>query len=501
VDWLAAPDYWLARWWFERLLAATYVVAFLTAGIQFPALLGKKGLLPAPRLLSAARFRDLPSLFHLHYSDTALRLTAWTGVAIALTLVVGLPQSGPVWLPMATWLVLWIAYLSIVNIGQTFYSFGWESLLLETGFLAIFLGNTNLPPPTPILWLLRWLLFRVEFGAGLIKIRHDPCWRDLTCLYYHHETQPLPNPLSWYFHHLPKWIHRIEVRGNHVGQLIVPFGLFLPQPLAGVAALLIAIHQGWLILSGNFAWLNWITLTLAVSVLNNGFFGGPLQVQLPTLESPPLGYSVALVVATVVLLILSYQPAKNLLSRGQVMNSTYNSLHLVNSYGAFGSITRERNELVVEGTLESELTPNTVWQEYAFKAKPGDPRRRPSQVAPYHLRLDWLMWFAAMSPAYAESWLMPLVVRLLQNDAPTLNLLGRNPFAKQQPAHIRILVYRYRFTTPAERRQTGAWWVRRRLGVYLAPVRLTPWPAESDLPSPRSHSSHPAPEVWPAPED
>jgi hypothetical protein len=153
------------------------------------------------------------------------------------------------------------------------------------------------------------------------------------------------------------------------------------------------------------------------------------------------------------------------------MNFTYNPLHLVNSYGAFGNITRERNEIALEGTTDAQLTGSTVWQEYAFKGKPGDPRRTPPQVAPYHLRLDWLMWFAAMSPAYAEAWLVPLVEKLLCNDAATLKLLGNNPFADRPPTYVRGVLYRYRFTTWAEHRQTGAWWVRRRLGLYLPPLR------------------------------
>jgi hypothetical protein len=472
MDWLAAPDYWLARWLFERFLATTYALGFLVAVTQFPALLGERGLLPAPRLLAVSRFVELPSIFHLHYSDTCLRLVAWMGLVLAVTLLFGLPQSGPVWLPMLVWFGLWALYLSIVNIGQTFYSFGWESLLLEAGFLAIFLGSASIPPPTPIVWFVRWLLFRVEFGAGLIKIRHDPCWRDLTCLYYHHETQPMPNPLSWYFHHLPKWIHRIEVGGNHVGQLVVPFGLFFPQPIAGIAALLIVIHQAWLIASGNFAWLNWLTLALALMAFDDAQLGAILPIPLPPLASPPLAFTAVLVAATVVLIGLSYWPARNLLSRGQVMNFTYNPLHLVNSYGAFGSITRERNELVLEGTLEADPNPTSVWREYAFKAKPGDPQRRPPQFAPYHLRLDWLMWFAALSPSYAEAWLMPLVAKLLENDAQAVRLLAHNPFTERPPLNIRVSLYRYRFTTPSERRRTGAWWTRRRLGVYLSPVHL-----------------------------
>jgi hypothetical protein len=479
MEWLAAPDYWLARWLFERFLAAMYLLAFVCAADQFPALLGENGLLPAPRLLAVARFRDLPSIFHLHYSDTLLRVVALAGAALAIALFAGLPQQGPVWLSMLTWFLLWAAYLSIVNIGQTFYSFGWESLLLECGFLAIFLGNATQAPPTPILWLLRWLLFRLEFGAGMIKIRHDPCWRDLTCLYYHHETQPLPNPLSWYFHHLPKWMHRMEVGGNHLFQLVVPFGLFLPQPIGGISALLIILHQTWLILSGNFAWLNWLTLTIALVAFDNAELGLLLPIPVPSLEAPGLWNTVVVALVSLALLVLSYWPARNLLSRNQAMNSTYNSLHLVNSYGAFGSITRERNELAVEGTRDAALTPETVWQEYGFKAKPGDPRRSPAQVAPYHLRLDWLMWFAALSPAYAESWLMPLLVKLLENDKPTLRLLGHNPFRGVPPAHIRISLYRYSFTTPSERHETGATWSRRRLGTYLPPMSLHPGTASA----------------------
>ena len=180
-----------------------------------------------------------------------------------------LADLAPLWVAMLMWLTLWVLYLSIVNVGQAWYSFGWESLLLETGFLVIFLGNDRVAPPVLTLWLTRLLLFRVEFGAGLIKMRGDPCWRDLTCLYYHHETQPMPGPLSWFFHHLPKPLHRIEVAGNHFAQLVVPFGLFAPQPVAGVAAAIIVVTQLWLVASGNFAWLNWLTIMLACSAIDS----------------------------------------------------------------------------------------------------------------------------------------------------------------------------------------------------------------------------------------
>jgi hypothetical protein len=472
-EWVEAPDYWLSRFVIERALAAVYLIAFAAARNQFPALLGERGLLPAARLLSATTFRQRPTLFHFRYSDRLLVGVAWAGIVLAGAMLAGLPQAGPAWVSMLGWLALWALYMSIVNVGQTFYGFGWESILLEAGFLAIFLGPAASPPPVLVLWLLRWLLFRVELGAGLIKLRGDPCWRDLTCLYYHHETQPMPNPLSWYFHHLPKALHRLEVAGNHVIQLIVPFGLFAPQPIAGVAALVMLVHQGWLVLSGNFSWLNVLAMTLAVAAIDDGQLRRVLPVDPPPSLAPLPGWHLALVLAvTALVAVLSYWPIRNMISRRQLMNASFNSLHLVSTYGAFGRITRERYEIILEGTDEPEVAASTVWREYEFKAKPGDPKRRPRQVAPYHLRLDWLMWFAAMSRPYAHPWLLALVAKLLTNDAPTVRLLRLNPFPDGPPTFIRARLFQYRFATPAERRETGAWWVRTYLDDYLAPRSL-----------------------------
>ena len=205
MDWLAAPDYWLTRFVFERVLGVIYFVAFLVTINQFRPLLGERGLLPAPEFIRAVPFRASPTLFHLiGYSDRKLMTVAWAGVVLSVVAITGWLDGPNYPIPFASMLVfalLWVFYLSIVNIGQTFYSFGWESLLLETGFLTIFLGGATTTPQFSLIVLMRWLLFRVEFGAGLIKMRGDRCWRDLTCLYYHHETQPMPNPLSWYFHH------------------------------------------------------------------------------------------------------------------------------------------------------------------------------------------------------------------------------------------------------------------------------------------------------------
>ncbi|MFE2966976.1 lipase maturation factor family protein [Streptomyces sp. NPDC059340] len=466
MEWFVAPDYWLSRLVFQRALAVLYLVAFLDAALQFRALIGERGMLPVPRFVARVAFRDAPSVFHLRYSDRFFAAWAWTGCAVSAALIAGLDQRLPLWGAMMLWLVPWAMYLSIVNVGQTWYSFGWESLLLEVGFLAVFLGNDEVAPPVVVLFLLRWVLFRVEFGAGLIKMRGDSCWRKLTCLDYHHETQPMPGPLSWFFHHLPKPFHRVEVAANHFTQLVVPVLLFAPRPVATAAASLMVLTQLWLVLSGNFAWLNWTTIVLALSAIE--FPTTP-----PHVAGPPLWYEIVVLAVAVGLVALSYRPARNLISRRQVMNRSFDPLHLVNTYGAFGSVSRVRHEVVVEGTADPLPREDSEWKEYEFKGKPGDPRHWPRQYAPYHLRLDWLMWFAALSPVYAASWFTGLVERLLENDRDTLRLLRRSPFpGDAPPRYVRARLYRYRYTTWHELRETGACWHRTYVREFLPPMRL-----------------------------
>ncbi|MCX4816964.1 lipase maturation factor family protein [Streptomyces sp. NBC_01239] len=466
MGWFTAPDYWLSRLVFQRALAGVYLVAFLTAALQFRALIGERGMLPVPRFVARAPFRRAPSIFQLHYTDRFFASCAWTGCTVSAALIVGLDSHLPLWAGMLLWAVPWVLYLSIVNVGQTWYGFGWESLLLEVGFLAVFLGNDEVAPPVVVLFLLRWLLFRVEFGAGLIKLRGDACWRKLTCLDFHHETQPMPGPLSWFFHHLPRPLHRIEVAANHVTQLLVPVLLFTPQPVATAAASLMIATQLWLVLSGNFSWLNWITIVLAVSAIR--FPHTP-----PPTTAPPLWYEVTVLAVAALLLWLSHRPVRNMVSRRQIMNRSFDPLHLVNTYGAFGTVGRIRYEVVVEGTADAVPREESGWLEYEFKGKPGDPRRWPRQFAPYHLRLDWMMWFAALSPGYAEPWFGALVERLLENDRDTLRLLRRSPFPPDAPPRcIRARLFRYRYTTWRELRETGACWERTFVREYLPPTRL-----------------------------
>jgi hypothetical protein len=471
MTWLEAPEYWLARLVVERGIGAIYVIAFLVALQQFTPLLGEHGLLPVPGFTRYVPFRASPSLFHWRYSDRLLRAVAWAGIGLGLGVVVGLVDLLPLALAMAVWIALWLLYLSIVNVGQTFYSFVWETLLCEAGFLMIFFGPATTFTPLPLIYLVRWLVFRLEFGAGLIKMRGDPCWRDLTCLYYHHETQPMPNPLSWYFHHLPKPLHRMEVLGNHVAQLVVPWLLFAPQPVATLAGLVIVATQSWLVLSGNFAWLNVITIVLAFAAFDDAALARVLPLDRPAVAAS-LPHEALVILVTLLVLALSYRPARNLLSSRQLMNSSFDPLHLVNTYGAFGSVTKKRYEVIIEGTADPEPTAASEWREYEFKAKPGDVLRRPRQYAPYHLRLDWLMWFAAFSSPRYHEWFMPLLGRLLEGDRPTLALLRLNPFPEAPPKVVRARLWLYRFTTPAEHRQTGAWWHREFIREYVPAVGL-----------------------------
>jgi len=472
MEWLAGTDYDLAREVLQRGTAAIYLIAFLSTLNQFPALLGEHGLMPVPAFLRTVYARRQPTLFRRHYSDRLLRAVAIVGAVVSATLVLGLPQLGPAWVPLVAFLVIWLLYLSIVNVGQTFYGFGWESLLLEAGFMVAFLGSSRVATPITVIFLIRWLVFRLEFGAGMIKMRGDRSWRDLTALYYHHETQPMPNPLSRFAHLLPKWMHRAEVLGNHFAQLIVPFFLFAPQPVASIAAAIVILTQLWLVVTGNFAWLNVLTIVLAFSAV-----GDPaIRLVIPAMPADggpagvPLWFAVIVLAMTAFTIVLSWWPAKNLVARRQLMNASFNRWHLVNAYGAFGSVTKERYEVIVEGTDSDDPADETRWREYGFKGKPGDPTRVPRQFAPYHLRLDWLMWFLALGAD--DGWFRTFLLRLLEADRPTLRMLRLDPFDGERPRWVRARLFHYRFATREERRADRVWWMRQELNTLAGPFTL-----------------------------
>jgi hypothetical protein len=471
VSW-SADNYWLTRTVFQRGLALVYLIAFLNALNQFKPLLGERGLLPVPSWVRTVSFRTSPSLFYLAPKDWAFTAAAWLGIVLSCLALTGIADRYSTPVSAAVWGGLWLLYLSFVNVGQTFYAFGWESILLEAGFYAIFLGSRSAAPQIVTILLLRWLCFRVMFGAGLIKLRGDPCWRDMTCLDYHYETQPMPNPLSWYFHWGPEWTHRAGVWVNHLAELVVPFGYFLPQPIARIAAIATILFQLLIMASGNLSWLNLLTMVIAIPALDDRFLRALLHVATP--EQHPLSQPHKIVVGLLAVLVaaLSVRPVANMLSRRQIMNTNFNPLHLVGTYGAFGGITRIRYEVVVEGTSDTFPTPASRWLEYEFRGKPSATARCPPQIAPYHLRLDWLMWFAAMSDYSRHPWFVHFMGKLLEGDRDTLSLLRSNPFPDRPPLFVRAQMYRYDFTSSDERNRTGQWWKRQYVGQYFPTISL-----------------------------
>jgi len=476
-------SYWLTRFLILRLLGLVYVVAFLTIVNQGLPLIGHHGLLPADIHLDrladhfggrAAAAAQGPSLFWLNVSDPFLTTMSWVGLLLALVVLAGYANG----ILMAA---LWALYLSFQQIGQTWYSFGWEIQLLETGFLSIFLvpflDGRPFPrrPPTAVIWLYRWLAFRVMLGAGLIKIRGDACWRDLTCLAHHYETQPVPGPLSRMLHFMPGWFHKGSVLFNHIAELAMPWLLFWPRWGRIAAGVTMLLFQVILILSGNLSFLNWLTIVPVLACFDDALLTNVLPERMSAAASraaataqPAFGQQVAVGLLFALVAILSINPVANLMSQGQAMNTSFDRFFLVNTYGAFGSVGEERPEVILEGTDEDVITESTAWKEYEFKCKPGDPRRRPCLITPYHYRLDWLMWFAAMSTPDRHPWSVHLVWKLLHGDRGAQSLLANNPFPERPPRFIRAQLYRYAFAPSGE--ADGAYWRRELLGAWLPPL-------------------------------
>lgn len=481
---MGPSTYWLTRFVILRLLGFVYLFAFLSLAHQVLPLIGKDGLLPAATYLRRIAehlggrgegFLQLPTLFWLDVSDPLLVALAWSGVILSALVLAGYANA-------ALMLVLWALYTSFANIGQLWYGYGWEIQLQETGFLAIFLcplldGRPfpRRPPPLLVIWMFRWLAFRIMLGAGLIKIRGDACWRDLTCLDYHYETQPIPNPFSRLLHFMPGWFQKLGVLFNHLVELVAPWFAFGPRLARRVAGGLMVLFQLVLIFSGNLSFLNWLTIVPALACLDDALLRRLLPRRLVRRAAcaarsalPSRGQQAAVALLATAVVALSYYPVRNLLSSRQAMNTSFNRLHLVNTYGAFGSVGQKRPEIVFEGTRDRVLSPATRWTPYEFKCKPGAPGRRPCLISPYHYRIDWQIWFAAMSEPNRHKWTIHFVWKLLHNDAGTLSLLAENPFPGEPPRYIRAVLYDYTFAPPWN--PEGLWWERRPLGLWLPPL-------------------------------
>jgi len=478
------PTYWLTRFVLLRLLGAIYAVAFLVAINQIVPLIGAHGLLPVDLYLkqistalgsAGAGFLRLPSVFWLGHSDTALLAVAWLGFGLSCVVAAGYANA----LLLA---VLWFLYMSFVHVGQEWYGYGWEIQLTETGFLAIFLcpllDGRPFPryaPPMPIIVLFRWLIFRIMLGAGLIKVRGDEVWRNSTALFYHFETQPIPGPLSRWFHFLPRIMLKVGVWFNWLAELVAPLFTFGPRLARHIAGVVMILFQLNLILSGNLSFLNWLTIVPALACLDDGFWAKILpgwlvrKAQAAAARAEVSRPMVATAwVVTVLITALSIQPALNIVSPGQIMNTSFDPLDLVNTYGAFGSVGQERLNVLFEGTAETKPGEQANWQPYLYKGLPVLLDQKPPQVAPYQLRLDWQMWFASMASINEYPWTLNLVWKLLHNDPQIVSLFAHNPFADRPPRYIRAVLYRYTFAPPGN--PQGRWWNRERVSLWIPPL-------------------------------
>jgi len=480
-----AEEYFLTRFIILRLLGFVYLAAFVSLIGQMLPLIGSEGLLPAAGYLervtslsgsTGAAFWKLPTIFYLGASDSTLVFFAWFGLFLAVVVLFGFANS-------IIMLVLWAIYMSFVHIGQTWYGYGWEIELLENGFLAVFLcpfldGRPFSKRPTPLtlIVLYRWLAFRIMFGAGMIKIRGDDCWRELSCLQTHYETQPIPNPLSPYLHFMPAWFHTLGVLFNHLVELILPFFVFGPRRLRLLAGVLLVLFQFVLIVSGNLSFLNWLTIVPILACFDDRFLKRLLPNRFCLAATTAAKHEfqiskprkIAVAMLALMVSVLSINPISNLFSGQQVMNTSFDSFALVNTYGAFGSVGKVRHEIIFEGTTETKINKLTRWRAYEFPCKPGDPQRRPCITGPYQRRLDWQIWFAAMSYPQREPWTVHLIWKLLHNDAGALSLLDGNPFPDEPPHAIRATLYRYEFAAPDN--ISGAWWKRERVRSWLPPM-------------------------------
>lgn len=484
--------YAISSWLFLRALGLVYLVAFWSLGVQVRGLMGARGILPAADFLAGvARVADarglglldrvlaVPTLGWVTVSDGGLVAMCAAGAGLGACVAAGICAAGA--LPL-----LWVLYLSLQVLGREFLAFQWDTLLLETGALAMVLAPwrvvhrpTAWEPPPLARWLVWWLLFRLMFSAGLVKLTSgDPLWSGLTALTVHYETQPLPTPLGWLAHQLPAFVQQACTGAMFVIELLVPWFILAGRRARVAACLLFVGLQLLIAATGNYGFFNLLTSALALTLLDDHSW--PLRRLLtrheaarggPTVSAPsgqptqavaPGRWRGGWVPATLVALATVPVSASVLLQQAgvpgprlalQAWSSRLQPFRLVNAYGLFAVMTPTRPEITIEGSRDG-----VSWHAYAFRHKPGDERRAPPWVAPHQPRLDWLMWFAALDEADAIPWFRRLCDRLLEGTPEVQRLFLRVPFGSEPPRFVRAVRSTYRMTTLSERRATGAWW-------------------------------------------
>lgn len=486
------PRFQLSRWLFLRVLGLTYLLAFASLALQITGLVGADGLLPVSQFLGRGHefygeraYYLLPTLLWISASDLALQVLCWGGIVLAALVITGIT-------PTAIFAVLWLFYLSLTVGGQTFLSFQWDTLLLETGLLACLYAPRGWWPrlgserrtSIPIRWLLWGLAFKVTFLSGVTKlVSGDETWRGLTALTFHYQTQPIPAWTSWFAHHLPLWIQQASAVGMLGIEIIVPFFIFVPARLRWmrlIACVLMSLLQVAIAVTGNYGFFNLLTLALYLTLLDDDYVRHLLPHRLvhTTLTRAlvllePRAWRAAVACAALLIGIISgltlWREATYTRPHAEWSNRLVGLVQptrSINGYGLFRTMTTERPELVIEGTSDGEQ-----WKEYAFRWKPGDTDRRPGFVQPHMPRLDWLMWFAALDPLSHQHWLGPLVEQLLAGAPTVVGLLAEDPFPDAAPRFVRISIYDYRFTTPEEGAETGHWWRREFRSHLTEPIR------------------------------
>ena len=470
------PSTWhTASDWFARAIAVIYAIAFASFGRQVRGLIGVQGIQPVTEFLAeverqfgTAGFWKAPTLFWWAHSDFGLLSIVWGGAVLAAVAGIARPHTAG---QKAAFTVVFIYYLSAVQGGQIFMGFQWDYLLLEAGFLTIFLK-----PFWIRTWLFRWLLFRLIFESGAVKLLSgDMNWRNLTALNFHFETQPLPTPLAWYANQAPHGLLAALTVGVFVVELVLPFFIFGPRRFKHIAGFGIIGLQVSIFLTGNYTFFNLLTIALCLFLFDDKCFSRkarkePVAPRRPIKPIRANGY-VSLAV-TALILVLSTVTLTNMFGwgNGNVLAraaAKWEPFGIVNTYGLFAVMTTSRPEISIEGSDNG-----TDWVPYTFPFKPGPLNRAPQWVAPNQPRLDWQMWFAALGSYRENPWLIRFMERLLQNSQPVVELLDQDPFAGRAPRFVRAMVYEYHFTNFDERRQTGNWWKRELKGEYFPPVSL-----------------------------
>jgi hypothetical protein len=467
-----AADHQLVCRLFVKGLALVYAIAFGSLAVQISGLVGPDGILPFQQLLQRAHALDgyaavwrIPTLFWLDSGDTALQGATIAGVGLALLLTLGIGRPTPILI------VLFLLYLSLYQAGQIFTSFQWDYLLLESGFLAIFLAAA---PTRLLVFLYHWLLFRLRFQSGFFKLASgDPSWRDFSALDYYFETQPLPHVVSWYAHQLPRWLLESGVGFTFFAELIVPFFIFLPRPFRLFAAVTTIIAQLLIVATSNHNFINLLTILLCLFVLDDRivkrFLPAAWQRQTtPALVAPGPVHRTLTGASALLIVVLSVATMAVTQVRRSVPPAVYAFADIAPAYGIgnvfhlFPTMQTERQELEIFGSYDGE-----TWQKYEFRYKPGVLDAAPRFVVPHQPRLDWMMWFVPPQSPRTDYWFPPFLQALRENRPAVTKLLALNPFeGKSPPRQLQVLAYRYRFTTPRERAASGNWWQAELLGEY-----------------------------------